>query len=452
MHSNRYIFEEMKISKAILTLVIPTIISQLITVIYNTADTYFIGQLGDPNQVAAATLAMPAFLFLTGVANLFGIGGASFISRSLGKNDPKRAKSGSAFSIFTTIIIAFIYGIIILLFRPIILPILGTNIDTYQFTHQYLFWTVTIGAIPTALNATLAHLVRSEGYSKQASFGIAFGGILNIILDPIFIFVLGLGISGAAIATMLSNTVALCYFIILIKAHGDTMVITLNPKHYQVSDGIASEILTVGFPSFLSMFMGIVSNTVLNSLVASYSTQAIAGMGIAKKIDTLAFAIANGMTQGVLPLIGYNFASNNRKRMKSAILHTAVYSLIVSLVGTLFLYFGAAPISQFFIDNAETVRYGQHFLRVICITCPTISLTFLIIAIFQATGKKLQPMILSMCRKGGFDIPLMLVMNKMIGVDGIAYAVPVSDVLALTVAIILIIPYLKKITNTTKEA
>ena len=448
---NTALFEKVPVSKAVITLVIPTIISQIITVIYNMADTFFIGQMNDPNQVAAATLAMPPFVMLTGIANLFGIGGASLIARSLGTGDREKAKKCAAFSIWSAAILALIYGLILYWSRPTLFPLLGTDKFTYDYCSDYFLWTITIGGVPTVLNACLAHLVRSEGYSKEASVGLALGGIMNIILDPILIFTFGLGVKGAAIATMLSNVIAVIYFICLLRKNEDVTVINFSLKKYTVSGGIPKEVLLVGIPSFIMLLMGTFSNLVLNKMVVSYSNQAIAGMGIAKKIDILAFAIANGMTQGVLPLIGYNFASKNYKRMRDVIKTSFLYTLAVSIAGTILLFFGAVPLLRFFIDDAETVAYGQYFLKVIAITCAAISVTMMIITIFQATGKKLQPTILSLVRKGGFDIPLMFIMNSAMGSQGIPWATPISDALAMLLALLLFIPYWIKLRNMMKE-
>ena len=193
------------------------------------------------------------------------------------------------------------------------------------------------------------------------------------------------------------------------------------------------------------MLMGVFSNTVLNKIVVSYSNQAIAGMGIAKKIDMLAFAIANGMTQGVLPLIGYNYAASKWKRMRSVIKTSFIYSVAVALVGTILLFVCAVPVIKGFIDDTETVAYGQHFLRIICITCPAVSVTAMIISIFQATGQKIRPMILSLLRKGGLDIPFMLFMNTVAGADGIPWAIPIADSIAMGIALVLLILYRKQL-------
>ncbi|MBE6670945.1 MAG: MATE family efflux transporter [Ruminococcaceae bacterium] len=444
---NTELFEKASISKAVITMVIPTIISQIITVIYNMADTFFIGQMNDPNQVAAATLVMPPFVMLTGIANLFGIGGASYISRSLGAGDRDKAKRAASFSIWGAVFVAFVYGMTIYMLSPWLLPALGADNNTYGFCVDYVFWTIAIGGIPTVLNACLAHLVRSEGYSKESSIGVALGGVLNIILDPIFIFAFKLGVAGAAMATMISNVVATIYFVSLLNKNKDRTVIKFSIKNFSFKRGIPKEILLVGFPSFIMILMGTFSNIILNKLVVSYSNQAIAGMGIAKKIDILAFAIANGITQGVLPLIGYNFAAKNYARMRAAIKTSFVFCLIVSIIGAIFLFTCAVPVVKFFISDAETVAYGQHFLRIICITCPAISVTMMIITIFQATGQKTKPMILSFLRKGGIDVPFMFIMNYIAGASGIPWATPISDVLAMAVALILFVPYWKKMNS-----
>lgn len=382
------LFTDAPVKKAVLTLAIPTVISQLITVVYNMADTFFIGQLNDPLQVAAATIAMPCFMFLTAFANLFGMGGSSLISRCLGIGDKAKVRHTAAFCIWTGIIVSLIYGLTIMLIEPILFPILGAKAETWEYLKKYVFWTIGIGAVPTVMNAEFAHLIRSEGYAKPASFGVALGGILNIALDPLFIFVFKLDIVGAAIATMLSNLIAMLYFIVfLIHIHRKT-VITLNPKEYSVKQRIPLEVITVGLPGFVMTMMSTISNTALNHIVAGYSNTAIAGMEIAKKIDLLAYAIAQGMTQGTLPLIGYNYSSGNAKRMKKSIKVAFLYSLIVAVCGTIFLYFLAAPIVKGFISDAETVHYGQKFLKIICIACPTTAMNFMAITIFQAIGKK----------------------------------------------------------------
>ncbi len=435
----------MPVPRAVLALVVPTVISQMITVLYNMADTFFIGQLNDPDQVAAASLSLPLFILTTGLANLFGIGGASLISRSLGLGDKEKARRASAFCVWTAAAAALVYGLAIYAFRGWVLPAVGADEYTYGYCVSYLFWTLTVGAVPTVLNAALAHLVRAEGYSGQASFGVALGGGLNILLDPVFIFGFHLEITGAAVATMLSNLIATLYFVLLILGRRGRFQLSLNPRYYSLSDGIPKEVLLVGLPSSIMNLMGIFSNVTLNKLLVHYSNAAVAGIGIAKKIDMLAFAIANGLSQGVIPLIGYNYSAKNSQRMREAIRVTLFLSLTVTTVGAVLLFTCANPLVRTFINDAETVRYGSMFQRIICITGPFTAITTVIISLFQAVGQKGKPLLLSMLRKGGLDVPFMFLLDALGGADAIAWATPIADCGAMLAGLLLFVPLWRKL-------
>lgn len=439
------LFARMPVSKAVWTLAIPTVISQLITVVYNMADTFFIGQLNDPCQVAAATVAMPCFMFLTAIANLFGLGGSSLISRCLGGGETEKAQHCASFCIWAGAGAAMLYGVCIVMAEPLLLPILGTTEDTWTACREYLFWTVGIGALPTVMNAELAHLIRAEGYSRPAGFGVAFGGVLNIALDPLFIFEFGMQIRGAAMATMFSNLLAMGYFGVFLYHIRKHTVITPDLRQFSVKQRIPQEVIAVGLPGFVLTMMSTISNTALNHIVAGESSTAIAGMGIAKKIDLMAYAIAQGMTQGTLPLIAYNYTAGDHKRMRLAIRTALVDSLLVSAAGTLFLFFLAAPIVRCFILDAETVRYGQHFLRVICLACPTTAANFMVITVFQAVGQKVPPLILSVLRKGSLDVMFMVLLDHFVGIMGIAWATPLADWIAFGVSILLLLRFRRQL-------
>lgn len=448
---NTELFESMSTGKAVLTMSIPMVVSQAITIIYNVADTFFVGQMNEPDQVAAITLALPLFYFLTALTNLFGVGGASMVSHYLGLKEDVQAKNCAAFCIWTSVGAAFLYGLVICALRPVLLPFIGADSDTYQYAYQYIFWTITVGAVPTVFNPMIANLIRAEGYSRQASFGVAFGGILNIFLDPVFIFGFKMEIAGAAIATMLSAWAATAYFLVFLFRKRKITVITLNPAYYTVRKTISLQTVVIGLPNFVISFMATLSSAVLNPLVAAYSNEALAGIGIAKKIDLLAFAIAQGMTQGTLPLVSYNYASGDRVRMMKIIKTTLKYGLTIALSGMLLLLVAAAPLSRLFIDESATAAYSKYFLRVIALTCPTTTLTLLTISVFQATGKKVQPILISTLRKGLLDIPLMLILNHFFQIGGLVWAIPLADLAALMIALILFVPYAKKLRSPLSE-
>ena len=445
--TNTYLFEEMKISRAVLSLVIPTVISQIINVVYNIADTYFVARIGDPDQVAAVSVCMPLFIFLTGLANLFGIGGASLISRLLGAGERDKASKVSSFCVWTAGSVALTYALVMGFASKSILPLIGANDATLAFCGSYMFYTICLGAVPTVLNLLMAHLVRSEGYSAQASFGMILGGGLNIILDPVLITALDMQIRGAALATLVSNTVSLVYFAVLLYTKRGATVINADPKRYSASDRIPSEVLLVGLPSAMMNITGVASNIVFNRLMSSYCNEAIAGLGIAKKVDLFGFALATGMTQGVLPLLGYTYSAGMKERMRSAFLTALGYSLAAALTIAVILYTGSDIIVNAFIKDPLTVYYASMFQKLICIGGPCISVSMMIITTFQATGVKHTPFVLSLLRKGVLDIPLLFLLDRFFGVEKALWATPLAEALAMTAALIAFIPLRKKMNS-----
>ena len=436
---NTELFATAPVPKAILSLAVPTVISQLVFVIYNIADTFFIGQLGDPDQVAAATIALPFFIFGAAFSNLFGIGGSGVIARNLGIGNAERAKKVASFCLWTALGLAIVYSIFMSIFHTGIFYALGANKASFGYCEEYVFWTIELGTPIAIFGLTFAHLFRSEGYSKQAGFGSAAGGIINIILDPIFIFGLDMEIVGAAIATFLSHVFVVAYFIILYIRKRKKMTIDISPRYYSGKDKILSDVITVGLPSFLMSFLAAASNAMTTHLMGVYSNEAIAGMGIAKKIDSIAFGISQGMAQGVLPLIAFNFGSGNKERMNKVIRTAFLYTVVIGLGGLAFLFFGAVPLSRSFINDAVTVDYAAQFLKIFSIACPLMAVNFMIINVFQATGKKLAPLILSFMRKGAMDIPLMILFSRLIGESGIVLATPVSEIIGLAACAIVIV-------------
>ena len=423
------IFETMSVPKAVASLAIPTIISQLVTIIYNLADTWYIGQTGDTNQVAAVTIAYPVFMTMTAIANLFGIGGGSLISRSLGAKDYDKAKCTSAFSFWAAIIVTLLISICAACTRAPLLTLLGADESTLAFCSDYVLWVVIIGGIPTVLNMLLAHLVRAVGASKQASIGMSLGGILNVILDPIFIFQWGFGmnVAGAALATCISNTVATCYFLRFVLKKKNNSILSLSPKNPIQMAAVAGPVISIGLPSALQTFLAVVSNVVLNNLMSAYSAAAVAAVGIVKKADLFPAYVVQGLSNGVLPLLAYNYASGNRQRMNKA----AHFSLTVSLVFTgvcLVCYEIFAPgIVRIFIADETTISYGASFMRLHCMAMPFLSIIFLLTVLFQAAGQSRQAMVLSLLRKGAIDIPLMIIMNFIWPMMGIMSVQPFLD-------------------------
>ena len=437
MSQNMSLFEYTPIPIAVMTLAVPTIITQLINIIYNFADTWYVGRTGNAAMVAALSVCMPVFVLLAAVANLFGIGGASVISRALGRKDPQYARKTFAFCFYAGLAASLVYAALILLLRARLIPVIGGDDASYPYIYDYMFWTMIIGAVPTVGNVLCGHLVRSVGAAKEAGFGMSMGGVLNIILDPLFMFVIlppGNEVTGAAIATCLSNTAAFIYFLIYLYRHRAHPVLTMSPADFSAQDGIPGGVISIGVPAALATMMAMLSNIAANALVSEYGSAAVAGMGVAKKINMLAFNTTMGLTQGVLPLLGYSFGAGNYHRLKQSILFTGAVGLGFNLLCTLMFRTFAPALVAFFIAEQSSVQFGSAFLRVIALATPLASLCYLTNTVFQASGRRFSSFILSILRKGCMDIPLMFLFKSVIGMYGIVWATPTAEVGSLVVA------------------
>jgi putative MATE family efflux protein len=448
------IFENYSIPKAVAALALPTVITQIITIIYNFADTWYVGLTNNSAAIAALSVCMPIYVLMAAIANLFGIGASSVISRSLGARMPEKARRAFSFAFWGGIVVSILYSVIILLFRSELAYLIGGDADSFDFIQKYMFWTMIIGSLPTVLNSLFGHLIRSVGASKQASFGMSLGAVMNIILDPILMFVLlpkGHEVEGAAIATMLSNCCATLYFFFYLKQVKDSPVFTLAPSYALEDRKVWAEVLSIGLPAALSTSLAMLSNIFANSLVSNYGSKAVAGMGIAKKINTLAFNITLVLTQGVLPLIGYNYAAKKYKRMKDIVLFTLGVALSFTCFCVLLFEFNREFLVQFFIKDQETIYEGQRFLSIIALGVPLCAITYTMNTVFQATGQRKKSFILSILRKGLLDIPLMFLFRGMFERLGVVMATPVAEGISAIIAFVLFIPMVKKLLNEEKN-
>ncbi len=445
------LFEDSPVLEAIVRLAFPTVIGQIILVLYNMADTFFIGLTGSDAMITAATVCMPAFMFLQAISNLFGVGGASVISRALGARDLQRAKDTASFAFWGCAAVTVLYSLGAWLFAGPFVDLLGgSNPLVHDYAVEYLTFTVVIGGLATSLNALLAHLVRSEGRSLQASIGVALGGVMNIALDPLFMFVIlprGYETLGAAIATALSNVIALAYFLIVVLREGKRSILRLSPRRLDksVRGKIPADVLMTGLPACLMTLCENISYAVLDALMAASGTALQAGLGVAKKVNMLAHSIVRGMSQGVLPLIGYNYAAGNHKRMKTSITLSMALSVAMAAVCmTVSLVFSRQLIGLFIPSGSESVTYGASFLRILCLGGPFSACAYALISFFQAVGKGMRSFLLAILRKGLLDIPLMFLLNRLLPIFGIVWATPITDVICCVISIGMFVVFLRQ--------
>lgn len=421
-------------------LAIPTVISSLVMVIYNLADTYFVGMLNDPIQNAAVTLAAPVLLAFNAINNLFGVGSSSMMSRALGSKDMDTVYKSSAFGFYCALFSGLLFSVLYTVFSAPLLVVLGANAETAQATGGYLLWTVSFGAAPAILNVVMAYLVRAEGASLHASIGTMSGCLLNILLDPIFVLPWGLnlGAAGAGCATFISNCVACLYFFVLLFVRRGRTYVCINPRQFRPTLRIVRGVCGVGIPASIQNLLNVTGMTVLNNFAASFGSDAVAAMGIAQKINTVPFQVALGISQGIMPLISYNYASGNTRRMKKTFFFTARISLsFLFLVMIAYLVF-AGDLVRMFMDNEQIVAYGTSFLRGMCLAMPFLCMDFLAVGVFQACGLGKEAFIFAVLRKIVLEIPALFILNWIFPLYGLAYAQLVAEIILAAAAIIVL--------------
>ena len=435
------LFEETPIPKAVMIMSVPTIISSLVMVIYNLADTYFVGMVNDPVQNAAVALAAPVLLAFNAVNNLFGIGSSSMMSRALGSKDYDTVYKSSAFGFYCALISGAVFSVLFTMFRHPLLVILGSDAQTAAATGEYLKWTVTCGAVPAILNVVFAYLVRAEGSSLHASIGTMSGCLLNIVLDPVFILPQGLnmGAAGAGLATFLSNCVACMYFLVLLYVKRGKTYVCVRPSMFRLNRSIVVSVCGVGIPASIQNLLNVTGMTVLNNFTSVYGSDAVAAMGIAQKINMVPMYVALGLSQGLMPLISYNYASGNTPRMKKAVTFSAGISIsFLALISAVY-YLGSDFFISMFMKNESIVAYGSRFLHGLCLSLPFLCLDFLAVGVFQACGMGRKSLVFAILRKIILESPALYILNWLFPLYGLAFSQLAAEVVLAAAATVVLL-------------
>lgn len=435
------LFEQVPIPKAVLTLSVPTILSSLVMVVYNLADTYFVSMLDNSVQNAAVTLAAPVLLAFNAVNNLFGVGSSSMMSRALGRKDYDTVRRSSAFGFYCSIFCGFLFSLLVTLGKAPLLTLLGADAQTAAVTGEYLKWTVSFGAVPAILNVVLAYLVRSEGSALHASLGTMSGCVLNIILDPLFILPWGLnmGAAGAGLATFLANCAACLYFFAFLFVKRKNTFVCISPAAFGFKKAILLGVCGVGIPASIQNLLNVTGMTVLNNFTSGYGPDAVTAMGIAHKVNMVPMYIAMGVSQGIMPLISYNYASGNFSRMKKTVTFSAKISLGFLILVTAAYYAGAPSWISLFMKKEIIVDYGTKFLRGMCISLPFLCTDFLAVGVFQACGMGKKAFFFALLRKILLEIPALYLLNRLFPLYGLAYAQSVAEfILAIAAVVVLV--------------
>ncbi len=463
-NTKKELFESVPVPKAIAAMAIPTIISQLINLVYSMADAFFIGRTGDSFKTGAITVAFTLYMMTIAFSNLCGIGGGSLITRLISTNDTENAKKVSSYSVYLSVIIALVYSLIVAVFMDPILKLFGASENTILFARQYTIFVVVIGNVPVILSLTLAHLLRNVGYSKQASIGLSGGSVLNIILDPILMFVIlpeGMEVVGAAAATLIANVASCIYLLLAVRKVSKKAALSLSPKDIKgIRKTDLKELYAVGIPSAILTGLFDVANIFLNSLMAAHSDFELAAIGIVMKAERLPNAINLGICQGMLPIVAYNYASGNAKRMHEIMKTVRIYGLIIAVLSMILFQIFVTPIVKIFLststgnieDSLATIGFATLFLRIRCLGSLSQFMNYHSSYCLQAMGDGKDTLIHALVRELGFYIPSMYLLDMLFGSTGLAWALILGETLGGIFALWLLSRYLKKHRRNTQTA
>lgn len=430
------VFEEKNISKAIARVGLPAMLGQLTTLIYNIADTFFVSLTKEPATIAAVTLCAPILLIIMSIACIFGMGGSSVIARLLGEEKEKEAGMTMNFCVYAMVFSGVITLILGLLFLQPLAKASGADAANIAYTCDYLKW-IFLGAPFIMLANGFVHLFRSAGLIKEGTIGLILGNVINMVLDYVFIAILGWGTAGAALATSLGFVCASVYYIICMiqEEHKGNHLVPLSFKHFSPNTTITRNVVSIGIPGALITVLMSVSNIVLNNYISIYGSDAVASYGIAYKLDMIPILLSVGLSQGVAPLVGYCYGGNDQKHMSDIVKHTIFYGIIMGAIFTvIFIAFGK-PLASIFLQDEFLIRQTGYFLKVLCLSAPLLGIINMMTSYFQALGKAVNSLIITVLRNAVLFIPGVIILNYCWELDGVIAAQPVVEALLTLICI-----------------
>ncbi len=428
------IFQETKVSKAYMRLSVPLVLSMVVTLIYNLADTFFVAQTNDTNIVAGVSLGMPLFTMLMAVGNIFGQGGSSLISRLLGQKDQAGVRHASAFCFYTTIFLGILIGAAMLLLRVPLLYVLGASEETFSHASSYYTY-LAIGAPAIMLSFIHSNLLRSEGLSKESMAGTILGAVVNIVLDPIFISVLGFGAGGAAVATVVGYLFSDVFFILIVVRR--SRILSVSLKEIRVPARHIGQILGIGIPAAIVNLTQSVSVVLVNQFLLPFGNDKIAAMGIVLKVSMIALLLLTGFAFGGQPLFGYYFGAGDKKRLLELFRFCMRFISILAVGLTAVILLLAPVLMRCFMDNDSIVADGALMLRWQVVTMLFVGVVLLMTIVFQSMGKVVGSFILSISRQGVVFLIVLAVAYSTAGYMGIVVSQAIADILTAGIAVIL---------------
>lgn len=435
------IFRDAPVPQAVLKNAVPAMLAMLMVLVYNLADTFFIGQTHDALQVAAVSLATPVFLIFMAVGTIFGIGGTSVISRAMGEGRTEYAKKVCSFCMWSCVLVGIALSAFFLIFMDQILGWVGASQDTWDLAKTYLTIVSFCGPFVLISNC-YSNVVRAEGQSGKAMMGQLLGNLLNVILDPVMILGFGWNIAGAAIATVIGNVVGAGYYIAYFLRGKSSLSIRL--KDFAVGDKVCSGVLAIGIPASLGSLLMSISQIVVNSLMAGYGDMALAGIGVAMKVTMMTGMVCIGFGQGIQPLLGYCVGAGLWKRFKKVMRFSVVFSLALSSIMTGVCYLLTDQIVSAFLTDPDAFGYAVQFARILLTTSFLFGVFYVLSNSLQAMGAAAEALIINLSRQGIVYIPALFIMNRIVGVTGLAWAQPIADLLSTALVLVLYVRTVKR--------
>lgn len=434
-------FTRLPVPQALARFIVPTVLSQLAFLLLNLADAFFVGRTGDMYQVSAMTITFPVIMMMNCVTTIFATGGNATIAAALGGGNRPRASQAAVFSIYTAMAVVLFYSLTVGLFQQPVFRLLGASDQSIGFCKEYLFWALIGSSIPFTFNQVISQLFLAEGESRIAGFGITMAGIINIILDPIFVFPLGMGVAGAGAATCLSNWVVFFYYLYQHVKRRHSTTVDLNIRHYRPERSVAFAVLSVGVPAGLVLFLTNICDFVRNYYLGSLGSDVeLAAWGAVQKISNALMMITVGIAQGVRPLLAYNFASRHYQRARSLTRGAFGVMLCYIAVALTFVHLFPEPIIRLFVTAPEAVDVAIFFLTRWTFAIIGIGALELFNAIFQAFGRWKISLANIVIDKGLLLTPVLVLLVRLLGIEGIAYSQILTENLT---AAVLAIVYLR---------
>ncbi|MGN1027373.1 MAG: MATE family efflux transporter [Faecousia sp.] len=429
------VFENAPVRKAVFQNALPAMAAMLMVLVYNLADTFFIGQTHNDLQVAAVSLCTPVFLLFMAMGTIFGMGGTSVISRAMGEGRTEYAKKVSAFCMWGCVAVGITMSVLFWVFMDQILSLMGASADTWEYSKTYLGIVTACGPFVLIANC-YSNVLRAEGQSTSAMMGMLIGNLLNVILDPIMILLFGWEIAGAAVATVIGNIVGAVYYLLYFRR--GTSLLSIHPKDFTLKDGVCRGVLAIGIPASLGSLMMSISQIVMNGCMSKYGDMAVAGIGVAMKVTMMTGMVCIGLGQGVQPLLGYCVGKRDWNRFKKVLTFSLGFAFMLSVILTGICYLFTEEIVSVFLTDVEAFAYGFRFSRILLSTSALFGVYYVLTNTLQAMGAATPSLIINLSRQGLIYIPTLFLLEAILGMNGLIWAQPVADVLSLMLAIILL--------------